>query len=487
MIVKFHARGTGRGSGPVDYLLGQDRQREGASLLRGSPADVVALIDSSDYTKRYTSGVLSFQEADLPTEAKDKLMSSFEKALLPGLDADQYACLWVEHHDKGRLELNFVVPNVELQSGKRLQPWFAPADKPRIDAWKTVVNAQLGLHDPDSPLNKRALCTPRNLPPSKLAAAQAITDGLLSLAASGELRERKDVIRTLEGAGFTVARETKGSISLADPAGGRNIRLKGMLYERDFRFGEELRGEIEAAGERYRCNVDARVQAARGIYQRGVELKRDENHHRHRRPESVYAAADPQHMALGGREPDNVSEPRVGCSVVSGERDRRELGDVERAEAGFSAVRGENVGPEPDGGQKRSVYRVAEGGERENGLDGGQRDAASREDRALRGNDDRTGNTIIARVRAVTERVRAALSGLGKRLRRAAADVHHNEGGERAGAAGGQILKQSGVELERAAPAVEHAVRSEQAIKLQHEKVLELTRSRSRSYHGPTL
>jgi hypothetical protein len=487
MIVKFHARGTGRGSGPVDYLLGQYRQREGALLLRGSPADVVALIDSSDYTKRYTSGVLSFQEDDLPTEAKDKLMSSFEKALLPGLDADQYACLWVEHQDKGRLELNFLVPNVELQSGKRLQPWFAPADKPRIDAWKTVVNTQLGLHDPDSPLNKRALCTPRNLPASKLAAAQAITDGLLSLAASGELRQRDDVIRTLEEAGFTVARETKNSISIADPEGGRNIRLKGMLYERDFRFGEELRGEIEAAGERYRCSVEARVQAARGIYQRGVELKRAENHHRHKRAESVYAAPDPQDMALGGREPDNVPEPRVGRSVVSGERDRRERGEVERAEAGISGIRGENVGREPDGGQRRPVYRVAERGERENGLDGGQRDAGSREDSALRGHNDRAGNTIIERVRAAAERVRAALSGLGKRLRRTAADVRHHEAGERAGASGDKILKQSGVELERAAPAVEHAVRSEQAMKIEREKVLELSRAKSRQYHGPTL
>ena len=112
MIVKFHPRGSGRGSGPVDYLLGRDRQREGATLDRGDPAVIMALIDSSPYAKKYTSGVLSFAEADLPRETKDKLMSDFEKMLLPGLDADQYSCLWVEHRDKGRLELNFVIPNI---------------------------------------------------------------------------------------------------------------------------------------------------------------------------------------------------------------------------------------------------------------------------------------------------------------------------------------------------------------------------------------
>ncbi|WP_455815745.1 hypothetical protein, partial [Pseudomonas graminis] len=117
MIVKFHARGTGKGAGPVDYLLGKDRQRPESRLMRGNPDDIVAIIDSSPYAKAYTSGVLSFSEADLPEPDKEKLITHFEKALLPGLDADQYACLWVEHRDKGRLELNFVVPNIELQSG----------------------------------------------------------------------------------------------------------------------------------------------------------------------------------------------------------------------------------------------------------------------------------------------------------------------------------------------------------------------------------
>ncbi|MGK3295905.1 hypothetical protein ACSLNR_28615, partial [Escherichia coli] len=39
--------------------------------------------------------------------------------------------LWVEHQDKGRLELNFVIPNMELANGKRLQPYYDRADRPR--------------------------------------------------------------------------------------------------------------------------------------------------------------------------------------------------------------------------------------------------------------------------------------------------------------------------------------------------------------------
>ena len=65
MIVKFHARGVGRGSGPVEYLLGKDSNREGSTLDRGNPTEVKELIDSSPYAKKYTSGVLSFEEFDL--------------------------------------------------------------------------------------------------------------------------------------------------------------------------------------------------------------------------------------------------------------------------------------------------------------------------------------------------------------------------------------------------------------------------------------
>ncbi|HFG3700452.1 TPA: relaxase/mobilization nuclease domain-containing protein [Escherichia coli] len=56
-------------------------------------------------------------------------MAGFERVLMPGLDKDQYSVLWVEHRDKGRLELNFLVPNTELLTGRRLQPYYDRADR----------------------------------------------------------------------------------------------------------------------------------------------------------------------------------------------------------------------------------------------------------------------------------------------------------------------------------------------------------------------
>ncbi|MEY9005641.1 hypothetical protein [Escherichia coli] len=43
---------------------------------------------------------------------------------------------------------------MELQSGKRLQPYYDRADRPRINAWQTLVNHHYGLRDPNAPENK---------------------------------------------------------------------------------------------------------------------------------------------------------------------------------------------------------------------------------------------------------------------------------------------------------------------------------------------
>ena len=74
MIVKFFSRGKGGGGGPIDYLLGKDRKRDLADLLRGNPDELIELIDTSPYAKKYTAGVLSFHESDLPANKKEQIM-----------------------------------------------------------------------------------------------------------------------------------------------------------------------------------------------------------------------------------------------------------------------------------------------------------------------------------------------------------------------------------------------------------------------------
>ena len=51
MIIKIHSRGVGSGSGPVDYLLGKDRDREDARLDRGDPEQMIQLLIAASLPK----------------------------------------------------------------------------------------------------------------------------------------------------------------------------------------------------------------------------------------------------------------------------------------------------------------------------------------------------------------------------------------------------------------------------------------------------
>jgi hypothetical protein len=389
MIVKMFKRGAGGGSGPVNYLLGNKRDREGATLLRGDPDQIKALIDSSKYAQKYTSGVLSFEEKDIPEATKQRLMDSFERALLPALDKDQYSVLWVEHRDKNRLELNFVVPNLELQTGKRLQVYFHAQDRYRMRDWQTIQNIENGFEDPDDPLKRQLVTLPNNLPENRKEAQLAITHGLKELVDIGEINSRSDVVRALTDAGFTVARETKSSISIAAPDGGKNIRLTGALYEREFSLGHgaSLESEITREGAAYRESRFERLSRARASFGEGFRRKHDHNQQRYKRPErgldqsleqpefgvverSERADRHVQHEQRNSeksplQELGNNAD-RVGVSpvlgwrgpLVSGQDDQRELGrnsPIEHAEKSAGKVqRGSWEG------RGRSISGVAE-------------------------------------------------------------------------------------------------------------------------------
>ncbi len=465
MIVKFHARGAGRGSGPVDYLLGKDRARDGATLDRGDPDAIQDLIDSSPYAKKYTSGVLSFEESDLDRATKDKIMSSFEKALLPGLDADQYSCLWVEHRDKGRLELNFVVPNVELLSGKRLQPYFEKADKPRINAWKIATNAILKLHDPDDPINKRELTTPRNLPKPKHEAARAITDGLLSMAGNGELSNRQDLVNALEGVGFSVVRQTKKSISISDPEGGRNIRLKGLIYEQDFKFGAGLREEIETASARYRATSQERIREARDVYRTGVEIKRAENQRRHSRPEPTHERISFEKLALDSAERSACFGRLFERDLVAGNNHRPEPNRDQQSAIGTESTGIQRWENPPELVRRTDLHSSSRGQWQ---LDEKQRRQTDVHTRGVLEN-DRVRNPIIERIRAIADSTRETTQRLCNVLQRVSTNVRDYLEREQRTPSASQQLEQASRELERASPAVGKALQQEQSIGLDRE------------------
>ena len=293
MIVQFFDYGSGLSKGPLDYLLGKDRAREHAKIISGDEYEVAGLIDSSPYTKKYTSGCLSFYENDLTDEAKNELMRKFEQCLFPGMHPSQYRVLWIEHKDKlneetgeRRLELNFLIPNVEIQTGQRLQPYYHEADLPRVDLFKKITNFEYQLHDPNDPLFRQAVTTKKSLP-KKIEDIKAVIDIEAQKAIeAGLITDRASMTKWLIDLGLEVENEKKKSISIKNPhatsENSRNIRLTGAIYEQDFRITAESAELTREASERYRQEAKQRNEGDIQRYRAYIERKSTELNDKYR-------------------------------------------------------------------------------------------------------------------------------------------------------------------------------------------------------------
>ena len=339
--------------GPLDYLLGKDREREYAKILSGNEQEIAGLIDSSPYAKKYTSGCLSFYEDDFSEDVKQKLMSDFEKCLFPGMDQDQYRVLWIEHKDKknletgkARLELNFLIPNTEILTGKRLQPFFHNADLSRVDLFKKIVNFEHGLHDPNDPLFQQAITSKKNLPKSTAEIKTALDIEALKAIESGLINDRISMKKWLTDLGLEITKDPKKSLSIKNPnedGKARSIRLTGAIYEEDFRVTAESAELTRKASEQYRREARQRYESDIQRYTAHIEQKSTELERKYRKYETEYTDA-PERSYSTGYSADNsrhtadnsqvsANNQRAWESTATTNREiKSELGRVERLE-----------------------------------------------------------------------------------------------------------------------------------------------------------
>lgn len=345
MIVDFFRHGSGLSKGCLDYLLGEDREREYAQVLSGDVELTAQLIDSSPFAKKYTSGCLSFYEHDLSDQDKQKIMQNFEECLFPGLEKDQYQILWVQHQDKvnqdtgeTRLELNFVIPNVELSTGKRLQPFYAPVDLNRVDLFKQITNTEHSLYDPDDPAHRQLFLNKKNLPKDVKEFKAQLHQRVYRAIASGDVADRQELVQWLESNQIKVTRQTQKSISIENPYEGakRPIRLTGEIYEQGFRATGEYRQEVQQRIEEYRGTTSERYRANVTDYQRQLEHKsqyhsdrypavgrKNRPEHSEQRPDGRESVKPVSKLAAIEIEPFNAikrasTEPRTASPESSG-------------------------------------------------------------------------------------------------------------------------------------------------------------------------
>lgn len=339
MLVKFFNRGTGRGKTPIEYLLKPTdakgvRREPAPELLRGSPQQVISLIDSLNFKHKYNSGVISFAPGDAPTpEQQSAIIDSFEKTAFAGLDPDRYSILWVRHTHTGnhRVELHFITPRVELTTGKSLNI-SPPGWRHYFRPWRDYWNGSQGWASPDDPARARtyhpgyqALIDAQN---HRLELAgksiqtredyrKAITNYLGENIKLGRIKDRNDIISVLTQSGFEITRTGENYLTVFRADIDKKIRLKGGIYNASWRLGAGLTAEARVGEETDRSTAPTRIREAEAELRTRVQSRLNYHQSRYGKHE-----ADNQPQLEMVSTPTRSNSPEPLSSFL-----RQQLGD----------------------------------------------------------------------------------------------------------------------------------------------------------------
>ena len=185
---------------------------------------VAAVADSLEFERKYTSVVITWAPDDRPTDAQTgAVLDEFEKTAWAGLEPDRYAWTAVDPlRDAFNHEHGWSRPD---------DPARARAQQPGHRAYIEATTLWAGLaHE----------ANPREL----------IRDYLVQRVEHGAVQSRADVVSALEEVGLEVPRQGKSYLTARDPDSGKRWRLRGALYEHDFRPERLDFPAAPAAGDR---------------------------------------------------------------------------------------------------------------------------------------------------------------------------------------------------------------------------------------------
>ena len=253
-----------------NYLLNQRVNDNTAKLLKGNRELAESLEKLSTAKTKYFSGVLSFAEREkhFTEEEKMEIIEAFEKTFCP----DDYLrerlnFTWIQHTDKKRLELNFVVnstfrndPDKLLKDKKEFYHWHKPQIK-RFDAFRDFIDAKYGLasvHDNGS----QHIFTMPDYQIKSRDDVETLVEMVLraNMKSNSKLIEsRSELISGMKEFRMNVSREVKGSISVLPEGSKKPIRIK-IPENADASVFDEMRKKIK---EKYNDSnsVEAKAKA----------------------------------------------------------------------------------------------------------------------------------------------------------------------------------------------------------------------------------
>lgn len=258
MLIKYLNKGRGDAQKAVDYLMGDydcnGEKRNEVSVLYGSPNLVAKIANSLTSPHVYTSGVVAWAPSDEPTDQQIlEAMYLWRLLAFAGIDIERFCHCEVLHRDSdGGVHVHMLIARVDLETGKCFNP--APPRWERIfGIMQDLLNHKYGWADPNDPMRVRLLQPgPRaNVDTSRQRGGHKfkpdhrgkIHDKVLNAIKEGEVTNRPSMVGYIENCGYEVVRTGENYISIKNPDGGYNIRLKGSLYLEDRVFDRIIEEE----------------------------------------------------------------------------------------------------------------------------------------------------------------------------------------------------------------------------------------------------
>ena len=260
MLVKFFKTKNGGSIAGINYLLNHRVKDGTAFVLKGSEAVARQIVSNMAKKQKLCIGCLSFEEADIDLDIKQKVIDEFE-TLLFGEYKERFNILWVQHIDKGRLELNFAIPKIDLESGMAFNPYYDKTDRALIDAWQNYVNLKFGFSDPKDPVKAHMLQGSRKeigTIKDYIELEKILTEKFINQ----EFTCRDDILNALKSSDIDITRIGKDYISVKLPNSKKAKRFKGDMFSEEFRdikSMEQLRGKAETRATEFRNRADERT------------------------------------------------------------------------------------------------------------------------------------------------------------------------------------------------------------------------------------
>ncbi|WP_084312634.1 relaxase/mobilization nuclease domain-containing protein [Desulfobulbus elongatus] len=312
MIIKAFPHGKGGGHGPVNYVTSdhyQGRDELPPTVLRGDPEITKNLIDDVGKQGRawkFSAGVLSWHPDDeVSLRQEQDVMDAFEQVAFAGLEADAYNILWVRHEHANHHELHFVIPRMELNTGKAFNA-LPPGWQKEFDVLRDLFNEREQWARPDDPARARTrqpgntgLINARRKRvglPEKEDPREAVHAYVEERIAQGFIQNRVDVLQSLQEIGLEINRSGKNYITFILPENGKKYRLKGGVYDESWSIEQTAAIQNGTGQERTGTSITARIRDLEQELERIITKRSAYNRTR-------YATEKPRDLSKMRRDP----------------------------------------------------------------------------------------------------------------------------------------------------------------------------------------